>query len=257
LDLRFDPNIAQRYKSFSQRARVLTESWAESNLYCPACLDAHLKRSQDNTKIYDFVCAKCSESFQLKSQQKPIGTKILDSAYQPMLQAVRRNSAPNFFLLHYDPLRLFVQNLLLIPRYFISTSCIEARNPLSATARRAGWVGCLINLARVPEQGRIFLVREKAVQPTREVGTQYRQFQFLNNKDWRSRGWTSDVLACLDRLKKTQFTLHEVYTFEDELKALHPGNFHVRDKIRQQLQLLRDYRILTFLGDGYYKRLGA
>lgn len=257
MDLRFDPKVAQRYKSPSQRARVLTESWAEDNLYCPACLDAHLKRRQDNTKIYDFLCARCQESFQLKSQQKPIGTRILDSAYQPMLQAVRRNSAPNFCLLHYDPLRLFVQNLLLIPRYFISTSCIEARNPLSATARRAGYVGCLINLTRVPEQGRIFLVREKTVQPIREVGNQYRQFQFLNKKDWRSRGWTADVLACLDRLKKTQFTLHDVYTFEDELKALHPGNFHIRDKIRQQLQVLRDHGMLTFFGGGCYRRLGA
>lgn len=255
MDLRFDPAIAQRYKSASQRARVLTESWAEGNLYCPACLDAHLRRRLDNTKIYDFICPRCAESFQLKSQQHPIGAKILDSAYHPMLQAVRRNLAPNFFLLHYDPVRLFVQNLLLIPRYFISTSCIEARKPLSETARRAGWIGCLINLSRVPEQGRIFLVREEAVQPTREVGSQYRRFRFLNKTDWRSRGWTADVLACLDKLGKTRFTLDEVYAFESELKALHPGNFHIRDKIRQQLQILRDQQIVRFVDRGVY-RLG-
>lgn len=171
-----------------------------------------------------------------------------------MVQAVRKNRAPNFFLLHYDPLRLFVQNLLLIPRYFISASCIEARHPLSVTARRAGYVGCLINLSQVPEQGRIFLVRERTIRPAREVGTRYRRFQFLNNRDWRSRGWTADVLACLDRLGKPQFALHDVYAFEDELKALHPGNFHTRDKIRQQLQVLRDHGMLTFLGGGRYKR---
>ena len=197
------------------------------------------------------------ESFQLKSQQKPIGARILDSAYRPMLQAVKGDRAPNFFLLHYDPLRLFVRNLLLIPRYFISTSCIEARNPLSPTARRANWVGCLINLSRVPEQGRIFLVREETIRPAREVGRQYRRFQFLNNRDWRSRGWTADVLACLDRLGKPQFALHDVYVFEDELKGLHPGNFHIRDKIRQQLQVLRDHGMLTFLGRGCYRRLSS
>jgi len=254
LNLRFDPTIAQRYKSPSQRARVLTENWAEDNLYCPACLDDRLERRRDNTEIYDFVCARCSELFQLKSQQRPIGTKILDSAYKPMVQAVRKNCAPNFFLLHYDPSALSVQNLLLVPRYFISVSCIEARKPLSKSAERADWVGCLINLTRVPEQGRIFLVREKAVQPTHEVGSQYRQFQFLNEKDWRSRGWTADVLACLDKLKKPKFTLHDVYVFEGELKALHPGNFHIRDKIRQQLQILRDNGALEFLGDGRYRR---
>ena len=232
---------------------MLTESWAEGNLYCPVCLNTHVQRRRDNTKIYDFVCSRCLESFQLKSQQKPIGAKILDSAYDPMLQAVRRNRAPNFFLLHYDPLGLSVQNLLLIPRYFISASCIEPRNPLSATARRAGWIGCLINLTRVPKQGRIFLVREKAAQPPREVERRYREFQFLNKKDWRSRGWTADVLACLDKLGKPQFTLHDVYAFEGELNTLHPRNFHIRDKIRQQLQTLRDHQILSFVGRGIYK----
>lgn len=172
-----------------------------------------------------------------------------------MLQAIRGNLAPNFFLLHYDPSALSVQNLLLVPRYFISASCIEARKPLSKSARRADWVGCLINLIRVPEQGRIFLVREKAVQPTREVGSRYRQFQFLNRKDWRSRGWTADVLACLDKLGKTRFTLDDVYAFESELKTLHPANFHVRDKIRQQLQILRDNQIVSFVDRGVY-RLG-
>ena len=233
---------------------MLTEGWAEGNLYCPACLGTHLERRRDNTKIYDFICPKCVESFQLKSQRHPIGEKILDSAYDPMLQAVRRNRAPNSFLLHYDPVRLLVQNLLLIPRYFISTSCIESRKPLSETARRAGWVGCLINLSRVPEQGRIFLVREETVRPTREVEGQYRKFKFLNKKDWRARGWTAEVLACLDKMGDAQFTLNDVYAFENELKALHPANLHIRDKIRQQLQVLRDHQVVDFIGRGVYKR---
>jgi len=34
---------------------------------------------------------------------------------------------------------------------------------------------------------------------------------------------------------------------------LHPNNAHVRDKIRQQLQVLRDLGLLEFLGSGSYR----
>jgi type II restriction enzyme len=34
------------------------------------------------------------------------------------------------------------------------------------------------------------------------------------------------------------------------LAKLHPNNAHVRDKIRQQLQILRDIGLLDFLGSG-------
>ena len=40
------------------------------------------------------------------------------------------------------------------------------------------------------------------------------------------------------------FTTADVYAFERELERLHPGNRHVRDKIRQQLQVLRDMGLL-------------
>jgi type II restriction enzyme len=36
------------------------------------------------------------------------------------------------------------------------------------------------------------------------------------------------------------------------LAKLHPHNAHVRDKIRQQLQVLRDLGLLEFLGGGSY-----
>ena len=255
MHISFDPKIAQSYKSNSQKARVLTEHWASTNLYCPACQHDSLEQLRNNTRVSDFVCAQCSESFQLKSQQKPIGDKILDSAYQPMLQAIRANRAPNFFVLHYDSTHFCVENLLLIPRHFISASCIEARQPLSASARQAGWVGCLINITQVPAQARIFLVKKKIVQPPSKVSGQYATFRFLNKKDWRSRGWTADVLACIDKLEKREFTLREVYAFEERLRSLHPGNFHIRDKIRQQLQALRDNDILSFSSRGFYRMI--
>jgi hypothetical protein len=40
-----------------------------------------------------------------------------------------------------------------------------------------------------------------------------------------------------------------------QLEDLHPANRHVRDKIRQQLQVLRDLGLIEFLGRGGYRSL--
>jgi type II restriction enzyme len=68
-----------------------------------------------------------------------------------------------------------------------------------------------------------------------------------------ARGWTLDVLNVVRSLNKTDFYLADVYAHEDELAELHPKNAHIRDKIRQQLQILRDLRLLEFLGSGLYR----
>jgi type II restriction enzyme len=66
-------------------------------------------------------------------------------------------------------------------------------------------------------------------------------------------GWTNDVRDVVRSLKKKQFVLSDVYDHADELARLHPNNHHVREKIRQQLQVLRDSGVLEFLGDGEYR----
>jgi len=66
------------------------------------------------------------------------------------------------------------------------------------------------------------------------------------------RGWTLDVLNVVQSLKKTEFSLQDVYAHADALAKLHPANRHVRDKIRQQLQVLRDLGLVKFLRRGEY-----
>ncbi len=62
------------------------------------------------------------------------------------------------------------------------------------------------------------------------------------------------MLRCIQSLEKKQFTLREMYDrFEQELSKLHPQNRHVRPKIRQQLQVLRDRGIVRFVGEGIYE----
>ena len=68
-------------------------------------------------------------------------------------------------------------------------------------------------------------------------------------------GWVADVLLCVERIGQVEFTLDDVYKFENYLGELHPENNHVKPKIRQQLQVLRDAGILAFLGRGRYRFL--
>ena len=67
------------------------------------------------------------------------------------------------------------------------------------------------------------------------------------------KGWLTDVRRCVERIGRADFTLDDVYRFEKELAEAHPDNHHVREKIRQQLQALRDEGFLEFLEPGTYR----
>ena len=66
-------------------------------------------------------------------------------------------------------------------------------------------------------------------------------------------GWTLDVLNIVRRLGQAEFKNEDVYAFDRELEKLHPDNRHIRDKIRQQLQVLRDAGLLLHLGSGVWR----
>lgn len=226
-------------------------------MYCPSCSSNSLDRLEHGTKVLDFKCGKCDEGYQCKSLSKPIGHKILDSAYEAMITAIKTDNAPNLLILHYSKEEWIVQNLLIIPRHLLTVSAIEERKPLSPSARRAGWIGCNIILDRMPTSGRIFAVKDSMLLKPSEVRAEWRQLAFLRDLAPESRGWLVDVLSCIQSLDKHQFTLAEAYKFERELCALHPENRHIKPKIRQQLQILRDRGILKFAARGQYEFVAA
>jgi type II restriction enzyme len=252
MNLQCKTALASAYRSGSQIARVLTENWCSRELYCPACASDSLCSSRANTPAIDFVCPVCEQLFQLKSLKKWNPNKIVDAGYESMLRSIRTDRVPNLLVLQYSADWL-VRNLLLVPRFFLSESVIEKRKPLNAQARRAGWIGCNILLGQVPVDGRIDMVSDGIPIPTRQVRTEFARIRGLADIPPVVRGWTLDTLNALRRLNKPRFTLDEVYKFEDELKALHPANRHVRPKIRQQLQVLRDLGLLEFIRAGEYR----
>ena len=242
-----------RYTNLSQRARILTEEWGANNLYCPACPSNHIAREPNNKEAVDFICPSCRASFQLKASRNPIGRKITDAAYEAMKRALLSGRFPHLLVMHYSMDALKVFDVLVVPKHFLSLSAVEPRKPLAPTARRAGWVGCNIVLDNVPPDGRISVVKAGVVSPKDDVRLRFRLSRGLSKIETLKRGWVLDLLAALRSLNTTELTLGDAYGLENALSALHPKNRHVRAKIRQQLQVLRDLGYLTFLGGGRYR----
>lgn len=252
MNLQMKVGLAERYTSASQKIRVVTESWLAECGYCPTC-GSSLRSAKANAKVFDFECVPCSQEFELKSKRavKTIG-KICDGAYSAMMQRIVEPNSPHFFFLAYDT-SLSVTNLLAVPNYFFQPSVIEQRKPLSVNARRAGWVGCNILLDQIPEIGKINLVRNSQFVPREQVLKTWQKTTFLLQQNKiEARGWILDVMKCIDKLNAREFSLNMIYKFESELSYKHPNNRFVKDKIRQQLQVLRDKGYLDFKSRGVY-----
>jgi type II restriction enzyme len=249
----FNEGLAERYKSSSQKSRVLTESWVGEEIYCPSC-GANVNRYEYNRPVADFYCPVCKEEYELKSKGCSFGRKVVDGAYKTMIERLTSNHNPNLFLLDYDPKSYEVSNFFTIPKYFFVPEIIERRKPLSQSARRAGWVGCNIILHTIPQAGKIYYIQNKVILPKKAILESWQKTLFLKQEQKAiERGWTLDIMNCLDKLGKKEFLLREIYAFEKKLKSRHPHNLHIKDKIRQQLQILRDNGYLEFLGRGIYK----
>jgi type II restriction enzyme len=247
------PALAYAYHSAAQRAGVITEAWAAANLYCVACTSTTLTTLPHNSRVYDFRCPQCEAAFQLKSSRSAFGSRIVDGAYDCFASAITALQAPNLLALHYDANTWSVSDLFVIPQFTLTLSCVEKRRPLSATARRAGWTGCNINLSNIPMDARIALIEKGHILSRASVRAKYRRIQPISRLAPEQRGWLLDVLTTVRSLQRRHFSLKDVYGDVLRLSSLHPENHHVEEKARQQLQRLRDLGFLQFLGNGNYE----
>jgi len=250
----YQEKVFTQYKSNSQIVRVLSENWFSSEMYCPRCLNSKILPFANNNPVADFSCPSCMETFQLKSQKTKIGKRILDGAYNKMINSICQNKRPSFFLLHYNQ-DYYIQNLFVIPHFFFVETLVEKRKPLSKTARRAGWIGCNLLLQNIPPEGKIKIIWEGNTLNPKSIRNEWGKIEFVKKIPLPERGWTIDVLNKIHLLNKKGFSLKDIYGFEDEFSKLHPGNQHIKDKIRQQLQILRDKRIIAFKSKGEYSLL--
>lgn len=219
--------------------------------YCPSCL-SRLTPAPNNTKVTDFTC-DCREVFELKSKHGGHGKSVICGEYRTMLKMIEADKSPHFFLLGYQSAA--VRNLLVIPSFAVTTSCITPRKPLSATARRAGWQGCSLEMERIPVSCQIPVVVDKMPRPEQAVQKQWHAVRHLfHAASPEGKSWLSDVLCIVEKMPST-FTLADLYEHTDALQRAHPSNNHIEAKIRQQLQVLRDRGCIQFHGGGSYSKI--
>lgn len=254
MELTCDVSLAANYHSASQQARVLSEAWFLKNCYCLACDADEVKQTSANTKATDFVCPKCSHRYELKAFERRPLRSLPDGAFESMMQRVNAGTAPTLCLLERSE-EWRIRSLTAIHSSFLIPEVVQKRPPLASTARRAGWVGCNIRLDHIASDGEIAVVSSGVIQPAVEVRRRFQRFLPLARKSAAQRGWTLLTLRMVRSLRKAEFALQDLYELEAEFARVYPENRHVRDKIRQQLQILRDLGVLAFEGRGEYRVL--
>jgi type II restriction enzyme len=256
MEVALDPTVAEGYSSKAQRSRVITETWAAENLYCPNCETARVEAHRPGKRVEDFYCPSCDRRTQLKATRGSHGNKVANSAYEPKMEAIQSNAAPDYAFMSFDPGAWRVTDLFVVPGHFMTPRVVEKRAPLSSDAQRSGWVGSNILLDRIPDSGRITLVESGQARNKGSVRDRFDATAFLTEEASPTRDWITAVMECIDELDVQpgdRFELADVYAFEDRLAEQYPDNQHIRAKIRQQLQVLRDRGLIEFLGNGEYR----
>ena len=247
----FNTKIVENYKSTSQKIRVLSESWVDNEIFCPNC-GCNVDSYENSRPVADFYCPNCSEDYELKSKKDSMGKKIVDGAYKTMIERLQSASNPNFFFLNYNARNYEVLNFAVIPKHFFVPEIIIKRN--QGIKNRPNYIMCSIDLTRIPNSGKIFYIKNKKIESKEKVLKNWNKTLFLRkSKKAELKGWILDIMKCIDKLEKNEFTLDEMYSFENLLSQKYIDNKHIKDKIRQQLQFLRDKGYLEFKGSGKYK----
>lgn len=77
-----------------------------------------------------------------------------------------------------------------------------------------------------------------------------KKFELANSLN----GWTALVFEGVISLKSEEFTLDQLFDVcKPFAEKRYPENHHIREKLRQQLQRLRDLGLVDFLGGGNYR----
>lgn len=69
------------------------------------------------------------------------------------------------------------------------------------------------------------------------------------------KGWKLSIFNIINNIQTQNFSLNDVYQYQDFLHDIYPNNNNIEAKIRQQIQFLRNLGLIKFLGNGQYKKL--
>jgi type II restriction enzyme len=200
-----------------------------------------------------FSCSVCLSRYQLKSTKGKFGTCIPDGAFGSIIESLKQDRAPNILIMKYDVVDWKVSDLKIIPFFGYSEQAIIKRKPLSDNARRAGWIGCNIDLRSIPNNFLIDIIKNGHAIAPEVVHKNYSNVKPLQEIKPEARGWTIIMLNLIQSYGDRVFTTNESYRFEDFLADIFPNNSNIRPKIRQQLQVLRDMGFISKEGRGEWR----
>lgn len=61
-------------------------------------------------------------------------------------------------------------------------------------------------------------MQDGQVRDPEKVTKEFKQGLFLRKSSLSSRGWTIEILNCIDKIEGSEFTLEDMYRFESDLK---------------------------------------
>ena len=140
------------WKSESRIVGEACEEYIKNNIKCVRCNHNNFEKCKTNEKSKDLICIECSQNYQIKAKsvtQKEINNiknensfKTLGGEYLTTINNINENI--DYLIILYEKQSYAVKNILYIKNENITSDCIIPRNPLSSTAKRAGWQGCNI-----------------------------------------------------------------------------------------------------------------
>lgn len=116
---------------------------------CPICNEKALVKYKANEKSKDVKCEHCASQIQIKAtthtKKECASLKLLGAEYKTTCSSIKENTVHYIVVLYSSVGDIYtVNDMLFIDRADINESCVIPRNPLSSTARRAGWQGCML-----------------------------------------------------------------------------------------------------------------
>lgn len=140
------------WKNESRIVGEACEEYIKNNINCVRCNNNNFEKCKTNEKSKDLICIGCNQQYQIKakkvSQKQIINIKnekkfkTIGGEYSTTLCNINENI--DYLIILYEKHSYIIKTILYINSENINADCILPRNPLSSTAKRAGWQGCNI-----------------------------------------------------------------------------------------------------------------